>query len=193
VVHGQTHPEINFDYPAIDPAQMSKMQRDIRALLAHRPSPSITHPNHLHSDPAPLIFLSFSMPEDDLRGLLGEAVKTGSPVVLRGMVENSMKRTVERLGALLDKDESSNTGPSPALATDPTLFERFKIDKVPAFVLPIVGVDTCTPVGCPIPDHLKLAGDVSLDYALDVMAREGTEATLAKRAADWKRKLEATP
>jgi len=169
------------------------MQQDIRELLAHPQAPSITQLDHPHSNPPPLIFISFSMPEEDLRGFLREAAKTGSPVVLRGMVENSMKRTVERLGILLGKDKSPNTGPSPALAIDPTLFERFEIDKVPAFVLTTDAVDPCTSAGCPTPDHLKLAGDVSLDYALGVMARESKPSTLAQRAADWKRKLEATP
>ena len=189
----ETGSETEPDFPDLDAARQSKIQQDIRALLAHPPSPSITQPDHLHSEPPPLIFISFSIPKDDLRGLLREAAKTGSPVVLRGMMENSMKRTVERLGALLGKDTASNTEVSPALAIDPTLFERFKIDKVPAFVLSIDAVDPCTPAGCPTPDHLKLAGDVSLSYALDVMARESKESVLAQRAADWKRKLDATP
>ena len=179
--------------PAPDPAQLAKMQRDLRTLLAHPEAPTLAQAGKGPSDPPPLIFVSFSIPDDDLRALLREAAKTGSPVVLRGMVDNSMKRTVERLGALLGKDTASSSEPSPSLAIDPTLFERFKIDHVPAFVLPASTADPCTPSGCPTPDHLKLAGDVSLSYALGVMAREAQGTTLGDRADEWKHTLEASP
>ncbi len=55
----------------------------------------------------------------------------GSPLVLRGLVENSMKRTAARLGDLLGMDRGERT---PSLAIDPTLFQRFGVDKVPTFV-----------------------------------------------------------
>jgi len=179
--------------PAPDPTQLAKMQRDLRALLAHPEAPSLDQTGKGLGYPPPLIFVSFSIPEEDLRGLLREAAKTGSPVVLRGMVDNSMKRTVERLGALLGKDTASSSEPSPSIAIDPTLFERFKIDHVPAFVLPASAADPCTSSGCPTPDHLKLAGDVSLSYALGVMAREAQGTALGDRADEWKRTLEAPP
>ena len=182
--------------PVVDVGSLTKAQEDIRALLAN-PQLSVPQgPATGDGDPPPLVFISFSIPDDSLRALLRDAVHAGSPLVLRGMVENSMKRTVERLGELLGNEKSGKDvvdGPAPSLAIDPTLFERFGVDKVPAFVLPLDTAATCTPSGCPVPDHLKLAGDVSLAYALGVMAREGTGTPLGQRAEQWRKRLETQP
>jgi conjugal transfer pilus assembly protein TrbC len=146
--------------------------------------------------PAPLIFVSFSMPEDTLRSLLLEAAVTGSPVLLRGLAENSMQRTAARLGELvgIENHGETNTGKTtPSVAIDPTLFERFGVDKVPTFVLPLSAAAPCTPEGCPVPEHLKIAGDVSLDYALGVMAREASDTPLGNHAREWRQRLEVRP
>jgi type-F conjugative transfer system pilin assembly protein TrbC len=73
------------------------------------------------------------------------------------------------------------------------LFERFDVDKVPAFVLPQDTIAPCTPEGCPVPEHLKVAGDVSLAYALGAMARESGGTTLGERAEQWRQRLEGRP
>ena len=114
----------------------------------------------------------------------------GSPLVLRGLVENSMKRTAARLGDLLGMDRGERT---PSLAIDPTLFQRFGVDKVPTFVLPLKAVAPCTPTGCPVPEHLKIAGNVSLAYALGIMAGETSGTRLGTRAGRWHERLEVQP
>ena len=183
------------DFPEIDEQALAKAREDIKALLSN---PRVATPAGSPSDgnePRPLVFVSFSMPEASLRSLLAEAARVESPVVLRGLVDNSMKRTVARLGELLGTGDSSETTgePSPSLAIDPTLFERFGVDKVPTFVLPLDTIAPCTPEGCPVPTHLKVAGDVSLVYALGVMAREADNTTLRTHAKQWQQRLEARP
>lgn len=221
-------------FPNIDPETLAKAQEDLKVLLA---DPRLTEPQGSPADdddPRPLVFISFSMPEASLRSLLAEAARTGSPLVLRGLVEGSMKRTVARLGELLGTGEAGNvaepapehgreaevratgaerpdstavgTGalrpsphltfgpasrPLPSLAIDPTLFERFGVDKVPAFVLPLDALAPCTPDGCAVPAHLKVAGDVSLAYALSFMAREAGGTAWGSRAEEWRQRLEA--
>lgn len=218
--------------PEIDEQALAKAREDIKALLS---DPRVATPAGSPSDsnePRPLVFVSFSMPEASLRSLLAEAARVESPVVLRGLVDNSMKRTVARLGELLGTGDSSETtgepapehgraaevratgaqrpdptvtgagtqrpspqlafGPAsrplPSLAIDPTLFERFGVDKVPTFVLPLDTIAPCTPGGCPVPTHLKVAGDVSLAYALGVMAREADGTILGARAEQWRQR-----
>jgi len=194
---GQASPDRTptLSVPEIDDQALAKARKDIEALLS---DPRLAVPGAASSgdsDPHPLIFVSFSMTDDSLRALLAEARKTGSPLVLRGLVDNSMKRTVARLGELLGTGNSRDTTgePTPSLAIDPTLFERFGVNKVPTFVLPLDTIAPCTPEGCPVPAHLKVAGDVSLAYALNVMAREAGGTTLGDRAEQWQQRLEARP
>lgn len=180
--------------PDIDAETLAKARSDLEALLAN---PVLVNPESAPADgAAPLIFVSFSMPEDSLRALLSEAALTGSPVLLRGLVEDSMQRTAARLGELLrieDHGEAKTGKATPSVAIDPTLFERFGVNKVPTFVLPLDAVAPCTPEGCPVPEHLKIAGDVSLDYALGVMAREADDTLLGNHAGEWRRRLEVRP
>ncbi len=181
--------------PAIDEQALAKAREDIKALLSDpRLASSAGSPSN-GNEPHPLVFVSFSMPEASLRSLLAEAARVESPVVLRGLVDNSIKRTVARLGELLGTGNSSETTsePTPSLAIDPTLFERFGVDKVPTFVLPLDTIAPCTPEGCPVPSHLKVAGDVSLVYALGVMAREADGTTLGAHAEQWQQRLEVRP
>lgn len=184
----------NFTVPEIDDEALAKAREDIKDLLADPRVMTSEGFSHDDSNPRPLIFISFSMPESSLRSLLTEAARTDSPLVLRGLVDNSMKRTVARLGELLGTKDGDTTGaPTPSLAIDPTLFERFGIHKVPAFVLPQDAIAACTPDGCPVPEHLKVAGDVSLAYALGVMARESGGTPLGNRAEQWRQRLEVQP
>ncbi len=121
--------------------------------------------------------------------------------MLRGFVGESMKETLDRILALLYPDgiPTGETATLPpqyqglALAIDPTLFSRFDIGQVPAIVLPAEPIPPCTRDGCPVPRHVKLAGDVGLPYALDLMAREASDPILARLASDYRRQLEATP
>jgi conjugal transfer pilus assembly protein TrbC len=194
---GQASPDRTptLSVPEIDEQALAKARKDIEALLADpRLALSDASPaddNNLR----PLIFVSFSMPEDSLRSLLSEAGRTGSPLVLRGLVDNSMQRTTARLGELLGtkNGREASAESTPSLAIDPTLFERFDVDKVPAFVLPQDTIAPCTPEGCPVPEHLKVAGDVSLAYALGAMARESGGTTLGDRAEQWRQRLEGRP
>lgn len=194
---GQASPDRTptLSVPEIDEQALAKARKDIEALLA---DPQLAVPDAASSgdsDPHPLIFVSFSLPEDSLRALLAEAGRTGAPLVLRGLVDNSMQRTAARLGELLGtkNDREASAESTPSLAIDPTLFERFDVDKVPAFVLPQDTLAPCTPEGCPVPEHLKVAGDVSLAYALSVMAREAGGTTLGDRAEQWRQQLEVRP
>lgn len=181
----------NDAFPDIDAETLAKARTDLKALLTN---PGMANPERLPTDgAAPLIFVSFSMPEDSLRALLMEAALAGSPVLLRGLVDDSMQRTAARLGELLgteDRGEAMTGKVTPSVAIDPTLFERFDVDKVPTFVLPLRTVAPCTPEGCPVPEHFRIAGDVSLDYALAVMAREASDTPLGNHAREWRRRLD---
>jgi conjugal transfer pilus assembly protein TrbC len=91
---------------------------------------------------------------------------------LRGLVDNDMNKTRLKIGKLMAADNNGNTSTDGGLSIDPTLYERFGVTVVPSFVLTDAPLQPCTQAGCPTPDFARLAGDVTVEYALESMARE---------------------
>ena len=70
-----------------------------------------------------LIFVSFSMPEDALKALLYQAQEKRDRIIIRGLIDNSWRKTTQKLvelGGVLD--------------IDPEAFKRFGISQVPTFI-----------------------------------------------------------
>ncbi|ECE3934941.1 type-F conjugative transfer system pilin assembly protein TrbC [Salmonella enterica] len=76
-----------------------------------------------------LYFVSFSIPEEGLKRMLGETRHYGIPATLRGMVNNDLKTTAEAVLSLV-KD-----GAADGVQIDPTLFSQYGIRSVPALVV----------------------------------------------------------
>ncbi|AOU90889.1 type-F conjugative transfer system pilin assembly protein TrbC [Legionella anisa] len=75
------------------------------------------------------VFVSFSMPETLLRETLKESAQRNIPAYLNGLYRDSMSETALKVMALNKRIPNLN------MAIDPTLFERFGIQKVPALVV----------------------------------------------------------
>lgn len=112
------------------------------------------------------VFASFSMPEASLRALIRQGELAGVPIILRGLVENSVEATMQRVHTLYEEGETQESG----AVIDPTLFARFGIDQVPTVVVAAYAAGACTPQSCPTPPYVKVAGDVPLRYALERIA-----------------------
>lgn len=119
-----------------------------------------------------LVFISSSMPKASLRLLARQAAAVGAPLVLRGVVGESFPTTGEFMRKVYGDDE-----PKAHAMIDPTLFGRFDVHQAPAFVLVPSGVCVTGVRNCPdsTPVHVHIAGDVTLDYALDFIARTRPE------------------
>lgn len=76
-----------------------------------------------------LYFVSFSIPEEGLKRMLGETRHYGIPATLRGMVNNDLKTTAEAVLSLV-KD-----GATDGVQIDPTLFSQYGIRSVPTLVV----------------------------------------------------------
>ena len=116
-------------------------------------------------------FASFSMPKQSLGALLKQGQDMGVPVVFRGFFNNSVYDTRDALIEIFGSDDNIE-----GFVIDPTLFERFDIHAVPAFVATDVDMDACMSAGCEedaAPPHDRLAGNVTLGYALDLFERGG--------------------
>jgi conjugal transfer pilus assembly protein TrbC len=91
------------------------------------------------------------------------------------------------------RDVLGDEEPRARAVIDPTLFERFNVKQVPAVVLVpdgacVAGISACPKV---TPAHVHVAGDVTLDYALDHIARTHPESrTLAN---SLHARMEGTP
>jgi conjugal transfer pilus assembly protein TrbC len=149
--------------PSPDPAAIAKRYESVRS----------------QEDSALFILISFSMPPESIDRLAAQTGKAGATLVLRGVVDGSLKRTAEVAAEFVKKY------PGAQFQIDPTLFKRFAVKQVPAFVLTIRPEDSNTcGKGCdPRNTYASVSGDVTLDYALEYLAkqRDARFATLAER------------
>ena len=123
----------------------------------------------IQQSPQLLIFISLSMPEPTLDRLVEQAAHAGAGLVLRGLAEGSLTRTVARLQRLIGQRATS-------IQIDPQAFDRFGVRQVPTFVLTTAnaGATGCAPGLCD-QRHVMASGDVSLDYALSVFERSAPD------------------
>jgi len=168
-----TLPKTSFPkLPEPEYEQLTRARTEIGKLLDQVEKHDVLTDTSNDSGPQSYVFVSFSMPDITLRRLMHQARRIGAPLVLRGMVENDMNKTRIKVGKLLDADKNGNTSIDGGLSIDPTLYERFGISVVPSFVLTDAPVQACTQTGCPTPDFVRLAGDITLEYVLETIARE---------------------
>lgn len=74
-------------------------------------------------------FLSFSLPDDALSRLIDQASQYQIPATIRGLIDNNMQKTTEKMFELV---KQTNRG---GLAIDPEAFGRYGITAVPALVV----------------------------------------------------------
>lgn len=127
--------------------------------------------------PKVLIFVSFAMPEATLQRLVEQAARAGATLVLRGLVNGSIRDTVTRMQALIGSRRV-------AVQIDPEAFDRHGITRTPTFVLVMDGAGT---EACPSrlcgssAQFVKVAGDVTLDYAIRYLNRDPRASVRTKR------------
>jgi type-F conjugative transfer system pilin assembly protein TrbC len=108
------------------------------------------------------VFISFSLPKTMLDNLVIQARLAKAPLVLRGFYQESILKTRQKLQTLVKKGK-----PPPVTLIDPTLFERFNVTQVPAYVVTKGEALPCRVDGCKVPEFWGAKGEVPLDYALE--------------------------
>jgi conjugal transfer pilus assembly protein TrbC len=124
--------------------------------------------------PVPLrIFITLEMPRASLQLLTDQAARSGAVLVLRGLKANSMRETLAAVSSLIGERQV-------AWVIDPEAFARYRIERAPTFLLsldgrtepePSCGSDCRTPTA-----FVSVSGDVSLDHALETLARQRPDA-----------------
>lgn len=127
--------------------------------------------------PTLLAMVSLSMPRGSLERLIADAEHTGATLVMRGLLNDSLRETMAVAAALIGERKVAWT-------IDPELFPRFGIEAVPTYVLLPAGV---TPRQCGgglcfgEDSYVRLAGDVPIAYALERIEAAAPEFAPAAR------------
>ena len=113
------------------------------------------------------IFVTLDMPTASLHLLAAQAARIGAPLVLRGLKDHSMRATLAAIGRI------TGTGQAGWLI-DPDAFTRYGIAQGPTFVVTDESSATpsCTGACRAGEDWVAIAGDVSVDYALNTILRQ---------------------
>jgi len=143
---------------------------------------SISHKAAAITTKHPIVLISLSMPESQIKALIAEAHTIGAAIAVRGLVNDDFKETLITLRQLAG---DLNVG----VMIDPTLFKRFDVRVVPTFILPLESLQQCTNQGCSVPEHVKASGSATLQYFLDLVGRIGTDREKTE-AAFWLAKYE---
>jgi type-F conjugative transfer system pilin assembly protein TrbC len=111
-----------------------------------------------------LIFISSSIPKASLIRYSNDINKVGGVLALRGLIDNSFKKTVSFIYEL-------NKNGTRAII-DPNSFKKFNIDHVPQILL--ISDNNCQELECNItPLHDRISGNVTLKYALEKISKDG--------------------
>lgn len=110
------------------------------------------------------IFISTSMPKQALKEIFVSATKENALIILRGFKNNSYLETQQHFSDLM---RETQTG----FVVDPELFETYQINVVPSFI--VSKAIECEGRKCNTPLHDKISGNISIDYAFDILSKEG--------------------
>lgn len=116
-----------------------------------------------------IIFVSFSMPKQSLEQWLEVSRQLHIPLVLRGMIDNSIKKTEQAIIPLVKKVHGG-------FQINPVLFRSLDIQQVPAIV--VVNHHGChTDAECGDKKQFDvLYGQTTMNYALSQLAEKGEQA-----------------
>jgi len=114
------------------------------------------------STPKAIVFVSFSMPDLSLKQIINDAARYQMPVVVRGLIANSFKKTAAKIFELV---KGNNQG---GIAINPIWFKRYSIHAVPACVVQVG-------------DNFDVIyGNIRIKNMLEIIASNGTVGAMAQ-------------
>ena len=122
--------------------------------------------------PGLMVFISLSMPENSLNQLAIQIRQAGGVLVLRGMYEGSLQKTINAIYELNKQGVSA--------IIHPEFFRKYDVRAVPTFVLENKEEGKCKFGNCTRVFD-KLTGNVSLKYVLEQFASEGSNPKVAQQ------------
>lgn len=160
---------------------------DIAKIAEAFRQPASGNPSVANADiPELMVFISFSLPKETLQRIVSQSEKSGAVLVLRGLKGNSLTKMGEEIAKLVgDRNVTA--------IIHPPAFKQFNIKQVPSLVLARSGqASKITDDGCaPATSFIKVDGDVTQDYALDLIERQAS--AWAEAAHHYSAKLSGQP
>lgn len=150
--------DMNSNSKTIGTCPAHKKNLQLQNNSNHKQSVNMTGNGVTHRYPNLMVFVSFSLSNAILKQLAVQVRKIGGQLVFRGLVDNSFRTTAQTFKELEIE-----------ALIDPTLFESFKIQRVPAFVVcdaHLLDQHASVP-------HDILFGNVTLEYALQQFVEKG--------------------
>lgn len=128
-----------------------------------------------------IVFVSLSMPVEVLQELGRQAKEAGGILLLRGLKDNSMAKTMQAVSAI-------NKPVGVEWEINPALFKTFKVETVPTIALADASKVTPSEEGC-APDAAfdSVSGEVSVEQALKIIKSKGNPAVAALAEARLKK------
>lgn len=112
-----------------------------------------------------MVFVSSSLDKNTLSQYANQVRKSGGVMVFRGIIDNSMQKTISFIHSL-SKDGTR-------AIIDPFSYRNFKIKHVPQIVV-VADNHDCKWGRCNnTPLHDKISGNISLEYALNQISQKG--------------------
>lgn len=140
--------------PAVDLADIAERYKTLghSVLQANQP-------------PDLLVMVSLSLPKASLQRIVDHAERAGATLVFRGLKDDSMVRMGEAIQSLIGSHQVS-------AVIHPPAFQQFGVTQVPTMVIARREAGQVLNDGCSKAESfVKVAGDVSLDYALEYIER----------------------
>ena len=107
-----------------------------------------------------LVFISFSMPDEAIKELLNDSEKYNASLIIQGLKDDSFDKTFKKITSLVQK--AGNIG---GIQIDPTLFEKYKVQEVPTYVLKEEEADSSK--------YDVLTGATGIGHALSIFKEQG--------------------
>lgn len=155
----------NLPRPAVteSPSELAKQ---------FRPAPVIPLKQNTHEL---MIFVSFSMPPESLQRIVLQSEKTGARILFRGFKGEKLTEMSKHIANLIGNHRVE-------VNVNPPAFTQYKITQVPALVIAQPNANEGMDNGCAqAARFVKVVGDVSQDYALDLIEKQSPQWASAAR------------
>lgn len=114
------------------------------------------------------IFISSSMPENSIKNYIKSAKKTGARLVLNGLIENDLPKTLKTVASWGTEEISPDD-----VIIDPVAYERFSVHNIPTIILAQAEYPCPGTTECSTSFVDKISGDITLDFALRKFLEKG--------------------